>query len=352
VTIGLDAVELQPKPWPYRLPVLGLAATPSLDALVPVDPEVVGDLKSLLAAVAEFAPAGSGWGERAALAFRREVDDALNIPSRGLSPQRTMEVARALLPRDTIATCDAGASRLLVVQKWQSYAPREFLASNGLGSMGYAIPAALAARLAHPDRTIAAFTGDGGFMMALAELQTAARENLPILVVVFDDEEIGLIRVKQEIKGIAPYGVGLGGVDWEKLARGLGADAAVVDTEQGLSNALSAALTPRNARPSSPRASTLRATLRNSTHCASSEQGALPTPLQDSRLPRALNLGWADPSVLDRWVRNDVLALRRGDRRSSRPSSSSRARESSPPSKSVATLPCAWFSPTPGAKRD
>jgi len=245
VTIGLDAVELQPKPWPYRLPVLGLAATPSLDALVPADPEVVGDLKSLLAAVAEFAPAGSGWGERAALAFRREVADALNIPSRGLSPQRTMEVARALLPRDTIATCDAGASRLLVVQKWQSYAPREFLASNGLGSMGYAIPAALAARLAHPDRTIAAFTGDGGFMMALAELQTRARENLPILVVVFDDEEIGLIRVKQEIKGIAPYGVGLGGVDWEKLAGGLGADATVVDTEQGLSNALSAALTSK-----------------------------------------------------------------------------------------------------------
>ena len=58
----------------------------------------------------------------------------------GLSPQRAMEVARAVLPRETIATCDAGASRLLVVQKWEAYGPREFLTSNGLGSMGYAVP--------------------------------------------------------------------------------------------------------------------------------------------------------------------------------------------------------------------
>ena len=114
-----------------------------------------------------------------------------------------MEVARAVLPRNTIATC-VPASRLLVVQKWEAYGPREFLTSNGLGSMGYAVPGALAARLAWPDRPVVAFTGDGGLLMAVAELQTAKRENLPIIVLVFDDQEIGLIRVKQEIKGIPP----------------------------------------------------------------------------------------------------------------------------------------------------
>ena len=82
-------------------------------------------------------------------------------------------------------------------------------------------PARSAARLAYPDRPVVAFTGDGGFMMAVAELQTAQRENLPIIVVVFDDQEIGLIRVKQEIKGIPPHGVHLGGVDWEKLGAGV-----------------------------------------------------------------------------------------------------------------------------------
>ncbi len=241
ITLGLDAVELQPKPWPYAIPVLSIASTPSLDALVPAETEVIGNLKVLLGALSQWCAEGSGWGEKAAGTFRDDVVNALNTPATGLSPQRAMEVARATLPRDTIATCDAGASRLLVVQKWQSYGPREFLTSNGLGSMGYAIPGALAARLAHSDRPVVAFTGDGGFMMAVAELQTSVREKLPITVVVFDDEEIGLIRIKQEIKGIPKHGVSIGGQDWVKLAEGFGCDGVVVDSENGLQDALNAA---------------------------------------------------------------------------------------------------------------
>jgi acetolactate synthase-1/2/3 large subunit len=78
--------------------------------------------------------------------------------------------------------------------------------------------------------------------MAVAELQTSARENLPIIALVFDDQEIGLIRVKQEIKGIPTYGVKIGGINWESLAQGFGANGAVVDSENGLSDALQAAL--------------------------------------------------------------------------------------------------------------
>jgi acetolactate synthase-1/2/3 large subunit len=103
----------------------------------------------------------------------------------------------------------------------------------------------LAARIAYPDRPVVAFTGDGGFLMTIAELQTAKRENLPIIVLVFDDREIGLIRVKQEIKGIPPHGVQIGGVDWEKLAHAFGADGVTVETEQALSSALSAAVQSR-----------------------------------------------------------------------------------------------------------
>ena len=82
---------------------------PSLDALVPADPEVVGELGALLSALAEWAPERASWGEKAAREFRAQVNQALDRPSRGLSPQRTVEIARAVLPRDTIATCDAGA---------------------------------------------------------------------------------------------------------------------------------------------------------------------------------------------------------------------------------------------------
>ncbi|HEY8476276.1 MAG TPA: thiamine pyrophosphate-binding protein [Chloroflexota bacterium] len=242
LAVGLDAVELQPKPWPYTAPVLALSSAPSVDALVPATVELVGQLGPLLSGLAEWAPEGGGWGEPAAREFRRRVAAALDLPSAGLSPQRLVEVARAVLPRETIATCDAGASRLLVVQKWQAYGPREFLTSNGLATMGYAIPGGLAARLAYPDRPVVCFTGDGGLLMAVAEVQTAVRENLPVIVVVFDDQEIGLIRVKQEIKGLPAYGVELGGVDWEKLANGLGAEGTTVDSENGLADALRHAL--------------------------------------------------------------------------------------------------------------
>jgi acetolactate synthase-1/2/3 large subunit len=242
ITVGLDAIELQPQPWPYTQKVLALSPFPSRDAVVPSDPEVIGDLRMLLARLAEWLGTGSTWGEAAARGFRDDVVNALNTPSTGLSPQRAMEVARAVLPRDTIATCDAGASRLLVVQKWQSYGPREFLTSNGLGSMGYAVPGALGGRLAYPGRPVVAFCGDGGFLMTVAELQTSVKENLPIIIVVLDDGEIGLIRVKQSIKQLPLFGVQLGGVDWAKVAQGFGADGTVVDTEQGLAAALSAAV--------------------------------------------------------------------------------------------------------------
>lgn len=246
IAIGLDSVELQPKPWPYAIPVVAISPIPSLDALVPAEVEVIGELKATLAHLADLAPSRS-WGEPAAATFRTDVTNALNTRSNGgLTPQRAMEVARATLPRDTVATCDAGASRLLVVQKWESYGPREFLTSNGLGTMGYAVPGAMGARLAYPDRTVVAFTGDGGFLMAVAEIQTSVREKLPIIVIILDDNQIGLIRVKQEIKGIPLHGVEIGGCDWEKVAQGLGADGITVDTEQGLQSAIQAAVKSGN----------------------------------------------------------------------------------------------------------
>jgi acetolactate synthase-1/2/3 large subunit len=78
--------------------------------------------------------------------------------------------------------------------------------------------------------------------MAVAELQTSVRENLPIIVIVLDDQEIGLIRVKQEIKGLPAYGVHTGGVHWDRLAQGFGAEGVIVDNENALGDAITAAL--------------------------------------------------------------------------------------------------------------
>src|SRR3546814_9226057 len=95
------------------MPVIALSYLPSRGALVPSEVEALSDLKVLLARLAEWTREGDNWGEKAAATFRQDVVAALDTPAKGLSPQRAMEVARAVLPRETIATCDAGASRLL-----------------------------------------------------------------------------------------------------------------------------------------------------------------------------------------------------------------------------------------------
>ena len=206
IAVGLDAVELQPKPWPYTLPVLALSSIPSLDAFVPADPKIVGDLKALLAACAMGA-GGTNWGEKAAKTFRhgraRRAQHAKHRAvaaahdggrARGAAAQHHRDLRCRRQPPPGRA--EMGSLRAARVPHLQR-----------AGSMGYAVPGALAARLAFPDRPVVAFTGDGGFLMTIAELQTAQRENLPIIVLVFDDQEIGLIRVKQEIKEIPAHGV-------------------------------------------------------------------------------------------------------------------------------------------------
>ena len=149
VTVGLDAVELQPKPWPYTLPVLALSSVPSIDALVPADPEIIGDLKALLAGLALWAPEGTNWGEKAAKTFRSEVRDALNTPATGVAATR-LEVARASAARHQL-TCDAGASRVRVVRMGS-------LPANGSSikriSGSIAMPRAMATRCFMPPDSV------------------------------------------------------------------------------------------------------------------------------------------------------------------------------------------------------
>jgi acetolactate synthase I/II/III large subunit len=242
VTVGLETVELQPIAWPYTAPVLSLAGVNDVEGQIPAAAEAVGDLKGMLDGLAQWAAEGGNWGERAARIFRQEVAAAVDLPGKGLAPQRLFEIARSVMPRDTIATCDVGASRLFSVPKWPVYAPRQYLASNAIASMGYSVAAAMAARIAHPTQPVVAFTGDGSFMVAAGELHTSVRENLPVTVVVLDNGGLGVMSLKQDLKNIPRTGTVLGGIDWEHLAKAFGADCISVDSENGLGDALVATL--------------------------------------------------------------------------------------------------------------
>jgi acetolactate synthase-1/2/3 large subunit len=112
------------------------------------------------------------------------------------------------------------------------------LISNGLSTMGFALPAAIGAGLLDRERPVVALTGDGGLLICLGELATAVRERLKIIVIVFKDDSLSLIEIKQQARKLAPAGVALGDLHWVRIAEGFGMPAWTAASTRELEAAL------------------------------------------------------------------------------------------------------------------
>jgi acetolactate synthase-1/2/3 large subunit len=123
---------------------------------------------------------------------------------------------------------DAGAHFLAVLPFWPATTPTQLLISNGLATMGFALPAAIGAALARPGVPVVCMVGDGGLAMTLAELETLARLQLPVTVVVFDDAALSLIEVKQKPGQGGSEAVRFHPVDYAAVAAAMGLDSIVV----------------------------------------------------------------------------------------------------------------------------
>src|SRR5207249_6715295 len=123
----------------------------------------------------------------------------------GLSALAVTRRLRDLFPPDTIVTTDVGSIKLIVSQAWRAAEPMTFLESNGLSAMGYGLPAAMAAKLAFPDRPVLCTMGDGGFGMVFADLETCVRRQIHFITVVFNDNALSLIQVAQQRRRQADY---------------------------------------------------------------------------------------------------------------------------------------------------
>jgi acetolactate synthase-1/2/3 large subunit len=160
----------------------------------------------------------------------------------GVHPGRTVATLRRVLPDDAILTTDAGNFAGWAGRGFRFRRPGTFLGPTS-GAMGYGLPAAIAAALVHRDRPVVALVGDGGLAMSMAELETAVRVGARVVVVAFDNERYGTIRLHQEHRGT---GVGvateLGPVDFAAIARACGARGARVDRDEEFEPALRSAL--------------------------------------------------------------------------------------------------------------
>ena len=120
-------------------------------------------------------------------------------------PVSVLHELKSSIPPDTIITADVGSHLHLIGQYWPVGAPDRLVITNGWSSMGFGIPAAVAAKLARPETPVICLTGDGGFLMSAGEIVTARRNKLAIIIVVFSDGELNLIRLKQSWKDLHPY---------------------------------------------------------------------------------------------------------------------------------------------------
>ena len=245
VFVGVDPVELIAAPWFLEAPVLALSAHPAGPAF-PVAPAagLHGPLGLCVEAVAEAA-VESDWTEAELGALKRRLRDRLRLDGKGHTAETVVAAAAALAaglsPGRARATVDAGAHMFSTMAEWRAAAPYDVLKSTGLSTMGFALPAAIAAALAEPARPVIAFTGDGGLLMCLAELSTAARLGCNLTVVVFNDAALALIDVKQQRQQRPPSGVRYPAVDFAAAARGLGCQAWKVGPDDPLEPALRAA---------------------------------------------------------------------------------------------------------------
>jgi acetolactate synthase-1/2/3 large subunit len=149
-----------------------------------------------------------------------------------------------LAPEGTVATVDAGSHMFAATLFWRARGPRSFLISNGLATMGYALPAAIGAALCK-EAPVVCFTGDGGLAMCAGELATAARLGVPVIVVVFNDGALNLIKTKQEKRGSTTLGLDFEAVDWATAARGFGLESTAASTRDEVAAAFGAALAAR-----------------------------------------------------------------------------------------------------------
>jgi acetolactate synthase-1/2/3 large subunit len=202
LAIGLDTVELIPNQWPYSAPVVALNSWPEDSPYFEPQVTVVGPLDELLAGLSP--PLPDEWDPGFAQEQRAATAIALLSgpkPTQGLAPWDVVARTRALAPAGSIATVDAGAHMLAAMPLWDTEEPGEVLISSGLATLGFALPAAIAAAIARPDKRTYCFVGDGGLGMVLAELETVVRLDLPITIVVFNDSALSLIQIKQKTEG-------------------------------------------------------------------------------------------------------------------------------------------------------
>ncbi|MBV9151782.1 MAG: thiamine pyrophosphate-binding protein, partial [Alphaproteobacteria bacterium] len=214
----------------------------------PVEDIVLGDAAQILGQLVEAVrPRVDGRSDAAQrrVAQHRETHGYFNAPEyrsddKPILPQRVIGELIRNLPENAIVTCDAGENRILMTHFYQTKAAGGFLQAAGSGPMGFGIPAALGAKIVHPDRPVVACVGDGGFAMTMNGLMTAIEHDIAITVVVFNNHALGWV-----LHGSGPFAAEFKDFDHAGIAHAMGCRGVRVEEPAALGPALQEAIASR-----------------------------------------------------------------------------------------------------------
>ncbi|HEY4732288.1 MAG TPA: acetolactate synthase large subunit [Gammaproteobacteria bacterium] len=227
ICVGYDLVEYHPNLWhPTRdRKIVHIDMSPAeVDASYIVQVGVVGDIKHSLIRIGDLARPHQGHRMRplreALITEMNQHQHDLGYP---IKPQKIIWDLRTAMGLEDIVVCDVGAHKLWMARMFRCEHPNTCIISNGFASMGIAVPGAIAAKFAYPDRAVAAVTGDAGFLMNSQEIETAMRFNIAVVIVIWNDCGYGLIEWKQMTAYGKTSNVRFNNPDFVKYAESFGA---------------------------------------------------------------------------------------------------------------------------------
>lgn len=240
VNVGHDVVEKPPFfMHPDGVEVIHINfSTASVDTVYFPQIEVIGDIANSIWQISQHLKPQSHWDFSRFMEVRGHAEVHWNEGADDdrfpVYPQRLVADVRKAVEGRGIIALDNGVYKIWFARNYMARSPNTVLLDNALATMGAGLPSAIAAKLVHPDRSVTAVCGDGGFLMNSQELETAVRLGLHLVVLILRDDAYGMIQWKQANMGLKNYGLDFGNPDFVRYAESYGAVGHRVESAAGL----------------------------------------------------------------------------------------------------------------------
>ena len=246
ICVGYDIVEYHPHLWNQNpdLKIIHVDQLPAeVDEHYVLEVGVIGDIAAGLQRIAEkVPPRDNNWADNLHDTINEELEAESSDDSFPVKPQKILwDLRQALRPEDIVIS-DVGAHKMWIARMYQAEKPNTCIISNGFASMGIAVPGAIAAKLAFPEKQTVAVCGDAGFMMNSQEIETAIRWGLSFVILIWSDSKYGLIKWHQDRRFGRNSNIDFTNPDFVKYAESFGARGYRVESAEQFSQVMQEAL--------------------------------------------------------------------------------------------------------------